>query len=196
MKIYKNLDINNLDGEVWKVIEDFPDYQVSNLGRIKSFKRYKEGKILIQRKNRHEYLSIDLWKNRNKITKRVHRLQLLTFKPIDNSNIFQVNHIDGNKENNLLENLEWCTASENDKHAYRIGLKKSNHKSINIGEKHPLNKLKNGEVWLIKKILNSDYYKSGKINQTFIGKMFEVSHQVISKIKLEKLWSHIKYEEI
>lgn len=60
-----------------------------------------------------------------KKTFRVHRLVLLAFRPIENSDDFEVNHIDGNKENNNLDNLEWCTASENQQHAFRTGLQKA-----------------------------------------------------------------------
>jgi hypothetical protein len=63
------------------------------------------------------------------------------------------------------------------------------------GIKNGSSKLKDGEVWLIKKILNSDYYKSGKITQKFIGKMFEVSQLTISAIKTGRIWSHIKLEK-
>jgi len=50
MESWKNLNLKNLDGEIWKIIKDFPDYMVSNFGRVKSFKIYKEGKILKQNK--------------------------------------------------------------------------------------------------------------------------------------------------
>jgi len=63
------------------------------------------------------------------------------------------------------------------------------------GEKHYLSKLKDNEVWLIKKILDSNYYKSGKITQKFISKMFNVTQETISLIKTGKIWSHIKLGE-
>lgn len=53
----------------------------------------------------------------------VHRLILENFKPVENMDKMQVNHIDGNKWNNKLSNLEWVTCSENNKHAHKIGLK-------------------------------------------------------------------------
>lgn len=60
-----------------------------------------------------------------KKTFRAHRLVLMAFNPIDNMDDLQVNHIDGNKKNNKLENLEWCSASENQIHAYKTGLNKA-----------------------------------------------------------------------
>jgi len=210
MEIYKNLDINDLDYEVWKVIADFPSYQVSNLGRIKSFKRYKNGKILKQQIDKYGYLYCRLNNNIKSKHKKVHRLVLITFKPIENSNNFECNHKNDIKICNILENLEWCTQHENITSAIKSGLigKKGNKNNF-FGKYHSeeskykisktrkekfYNKLKDGEVWLIKKILNSDYYKSGKISLTKIGKMFKIHRQTISDIKNNKLWSNIKYE--
>jgi len=119
--------------EEWKTINEFPDYEVSNLGRVKSFKRYKEGRILKCGKDRGGYLHVSLWKNKKGYTKKIHRLILENFNPIDNMEKLQCNHIDGNKENNIYpENLEWMTCSENHKHAYRIGL------MSNKGENNPM----------------------------------------------------------
>lgn len=60
-----------------------------------------------------------------KRTFRAHRLVMMAFEPRENMDELEVNHIDGNKKNNKLENLEWCTASENQKHAFKMGLQKA-----------------------------------------------------------------------
>lgn len=62
--------------------------------------------------------------NNTKKTFRLHRLVLMAFKPVENMESLEVNHIDGDKTNNKLENLEWCTASENQRHAFDTGLQK------------------------------------------------------------------------
>jgi len=62
------------------------------------------------------------------------------------------------------------------------------------GKNCTYSQLKSGEVWLIKKILNSDYYKSGKITLKGIGQMFSVEYYVVSDIKNKRTWSHIKLE--
>jgi len=139
MEIWKNLNLKNLDGEIWKIIKDFTDYMVSNFGRVKSFKIYKEGKILKQNKYRTGYLYVNLWKNKKEYHKYVHRLVLETFEPIEDMDKFECNHEDGNKENNIfLENIKWCTHSENIKHAYKLRLiipmKGKNHY---LFRKHP-----------------------------------------------------------
>lgn len=73
-----------------------------------------------------EYQIINLSKlDGKKRTFRVHRLVMMAFKPIENMDELEVNHLDGNKKNNKLENLEWCTASENQRHAFKTGLQKA-----------------------------------------------------------------------
>lgn len=73
-----------------------------------------------------EYQIINLSKlDGKKRTFRVHRLVMMAFNPVENMDELEVNHLDGNKKNNKLENLEWCTASENQKHAFKTGLQKT-----------------------------------------------------------------------
>lgn len=73
-----------------------------------------------------EYQIINLSKlDGKKRTFRVHRLVMMAFKPVENMDELEVNHLDGNKKNNKLENLEWCTTSENQKHAFKTGLQKA-----------------------------------------------------------------------
>lgn len=109
-----------LQNEVWKnlPIENYETYQVSNLGRIKSFKIKKEGKILswgpASASDNHQKVNLS-YQNRTKKFF-VHRLVMLAFCPIENSDKMQVNHKDGNPLNNRLENLEWMTSEENHRH--------------------------------------------------------------------------------
>ncbi len=105
--------------EIWKPIKGYEGYyKISNLGRIKNirtntFKTISIGKI--------GYPVVYLYKDGSYKTYYVHRLLAETFIPnIDNK--LQVNHIDGNKTNNSLNNLEWITYFKNIQHAYDINL--------------------------------------------------------------------------
>ena len=96
--------------EKWQIIEDYSSYQVSNLGRIRS----KKG-ILKPIKSSNGYLHIFLYNNGIKKQFLLHRLVCKAFKK-NIYNLSEINHIDGNKENNNINNLEWCTRKENVHH--------------------------------------------------------------------------------
>lgn len=99
--------------EIWRDIDGFPDYQISNMGYVKSFKLNKiQGKI-VKPANHSGYLAINLAKDNRTYCKQVHRLVLETFKPCDNMQKLTVNHIDHNRSNNYVDNLEWLTSKEN-----------------------------------------------------------------------------------
>jgi len=134
---------DNYSGEIWREIPSRPKYQVSNLGRIRRIKT-KIGlpyckPLTVQMPNKYQaYVTINLQRKRFYI----HRLVALAFIPNPN-NLPQVNHIDGNKANNAVYNLEWVTRSENGLHAYKVlhikpsakgrfGKEANRHKAVNV----------------------------------------------------------------
>jgi len=107
--------------EIWKEIPNTKGYyKVSNFGNVYSVRR---NKIIAKNVHRNGYVSAWLGVDDKIMTKPVHRLVAEAFIP-NPQNKTQVNHIDGNKQNNRVDNLEWVTQSENMKHAQRIGLQK------------------------------------------------------------------------
>ena len=104
--------------EEWRNIPNYEGiYKVSNMGNIKSL---ITNKILKPSFDRFGYARFSATKFKKQKTLIIHRIVMEVFNPV--SAKLQVNHIDGDKSNNKLENLEWCTDSENKLHAYANGL--------------------------------------------------------------------------
>ena len=113
--------------EIWIQAFDFENYEVSNLGRVKSLydnKHKRRDKILKPQPTNCGYLRAVLRINNKTFYVLVHRLVMKSFKLITNAEKMDVNHINGIKTDNSLSNLEWNTRVENQLHAYKTGLQK------------------------------------------------------------------------
>jgi len=158
--------------EEWKSIKGFESYyEVSNFGNIKSITSTKlrtrnrpstkKEKIFKQRLSKEGYCRTALTVKNKVSYLQVHRIVAEAFIPNPN-NYPVVNHIDGNKLNNHVSNLEWTTSSLNQKHAYDTGLKK---KKINLEQKLEIIELRKQGL---------TYYK--------IAEKYNVSYQLIHYI--------------
>ena len=168
--------------EKWKVIRKFPNYAVSNQGRVKRITPGNgtyAGKILKLQKHNWGYYRVGLRNEKQTCMMPIHTLVLKAFtgpRPFK----YVGNHKSGIKTENWIDNLEWVTVSEDRKHAYDTGLR-------GIGEKQGGAKLKEGEVWLIKRILAAKV-----VTQRRIAYIFKISYPTITDIKGGKTWGHIR----
>lgn len=115
--------------------------------------------------------------NGKKKTFRVGRLVMMAFCPIENMDKLEVNHIDGNKKNNNLNNLEWCSSSENQKHAYRTGLNKPR-----CGEDNHFSRLKEKDIEKIFEL------REQGLTQKEISEVIGCTRSNISYILNKKTW--------
>lgn len=119
-----NKYIENLKEEEWKRLAEYPNYLISNYGRIMNIRTKRLLKPYAD--NCGGYLCVSLWKNNRGAVKRIHQLVYIIFHEDNNLNGYVINHVDGNKKNNYYLNLEKITYKENNLHAvYQIKTNKS-----------------------------------------------------------------------
>ena len=155
--------------EEWRPVKGFEGYyEVSNLGRVRSLDRVDSvgrvriGKILKQSAKNNGYMHLVLSANGIKKNAHAHRLVAQAFIP-NPLNKMDVNHIDGDKTNNKVDNLEWATRSENQKHAYDIGLQPKDDSRFAGFESH------NKEIRVPVIVDGDKYFKSQKAAAQYIG---------------------------
>jgi hypothetical protein len=156
--------------EIYKTINGYEKYSVSDKGNVYSHKSKRLLKPIIRKDG---YFGVEL---SNKFFY-IHRLVLITFKGYEERK--EVNHIDGVKSNNTLENLEWLTHKENIIHSVKNNLVKRNY-----GSKHHMSKISESDVVFIRQ--NKRKYKYKEIME-----MFNISKSTLKSIYTKKTWRHI-----
>lgn len=184
--------------EVWKKIPKF-EYEVSTYGRIKSLpkkhlQKYSTGKIgthitkekiLNIRHDTKGYSTCILYRGGKTFCKKVHRLVAEAF--IKNTfKLPQVNHIDSIKDDNRVENLEWCDNQYNQIHSWASGCRVNNY----IGEQNNKAKLKNKDVVRIR------LAKMLGMKTRELCEIFNIDRHTVMNIKNMKTWKHIKLLEV
>lgn len=174
--------------EIWKGIPDFDGYEISNYGKIKSYKIRLKGvgnweinynktpRILKFTKHYKGYLMVQLSQNGKQKRFMVHKLIALTFLGLPPKGKTQIRHLDDNKINNCVSNLKWGNGKEN----FKDRLKN------NINGK----KLTNDDVSFIKTELKN--YKHGMLKK--LSKKFKVSLGAIHNIKTNRNWKNLVIE--
>lgn len=176
--------------ETWKslkgIVECGDYYEVSDFGNVRSITRIcsagrtKKGRILKQSKNKKGYMTVKFSLNGKEKSYIVHRLVAIAFIP-NPENKPQVNHIDNIRDNNRLNNLEWCTNSENQQHCVAQGRDKRQ-----LGEDRPASKLKENDVLEIRAL-----WTTGKYKQRDLAEMYSVGQRTITTIVNRITWKHI-----
>ena len=180
--------------EEWKNVEGFPNYMISNYGRLyskthitvfKDGRRKKfEGQFIKICKSKNGYSIARLSHEGVKKTKCIHRLVADHFiNKISGKS--EINHKDGNKSNNKIENLEWCTSKENKAHGWQTKLYKP-HNNMR-GEKHGNCKLSEEQVLKIRKL-----YDDKKKTLKELSMLFNTPHSTIQKIVYRKTWKELE----
>lgn len=174
--------------EQWKDIQGYEGlYQVSNMGKIKALRRRVDTGKCHREWGEHflsygvddsGYFRTNLAKDGANKTVKVHRLVAEAFIP-NPDNKPTVNHKDGNKQNNSVENLEWATMSEQLHHAHKVGLKST------AGEKNPMHKLSKEDVEWIR---NNYIPRHKEYGAVALARKFNVHRKTISRINVGSYW--------
>lgn len=155
-------------------IKDFPDYYVTDSGDVYSANYRQSGRIkrMVKCRCGGGYLNVCLRKDNKNYTRLIHRLVAEAFIP-NPENKPQINHKNGDKTDNRVKNLEWVTASENEKHSYKVLHKKANKAGLGkFGKDSPSSKpvvqIKDGKIVGEYEGLMDAYRKTG-INYRYIS---------------------------
>lgn len=172
--------------EEWKTIEDFPNYEVSNMGNVRS-KVHKDAKgrmkggVVLKPSfdSRGNYLHVNLVKDGKAHPKNIHRLVATAF--VENPDSYpEVNHMDECKTNNAADNLEWCT------HKYNNNYRSKKYSSL--GSRNAMSKISKDIVLFIKE---NHIFCGGEMRNKELAEMFELSPTHVCAIAHGRRWNYV-----
>ena len=173
--------------EIWKDVVGYEGmYQVSDRGRARRISKGPgtyPGRLLKPYTDAYGYLRVDLRCNGKRKNATVHRLVAEAFLGPAPSPKHEVNHKNGDRVDNRVENLEWVTRSENLTHAFRV---LGSRHGISQGEAHGQAKLTRRDVVEIRRL-----WATGDYTQAELGEMFGVTQSTIHLIVTRKHWKHV-----
>lgn len=175
--------------KIWKQIDEYPTYEVSSDGELKTFNWKNKGveKIMRPARDGCGYLRTMLKNKEGKFcTIKVHRIVAKTFIP-NPENKGEVNHKNGIKTDNRVINLEWCTRSENLKHAFDIQL------ITKKGENNPAATVTEAQVLEIRKnyVYGTNCRRKGSVTKKQLAEKYNTTFAVIKQIIQGKTWKHL-----
>lgn len=162
----------------WREIPGYPGYKASDDGRIASFRRNPSGYILSQHKSSNGYMRVQLMRGGTGNCAGVHRFVAMAFIPNPN-NLPEVNHKNGDKTDNRVENLEWVTSSQNHLHAYRVLGKQPYAKGKHFDRRA---KLSPTEVRLI---------RSSNLGLSELSEYFGISESTVYNVRKKRTYKYV-----
>jgi len=160
----------------WKDIDGYGGkYQISSEGFVRNT---KSGRTLKPSSDTKGYTRVNLHKEGKLKTNKLHRLVAIYFLQ-NKEDLSQVNHINGIKDDNRVENLEWCDQNHNMRHAYSLELKDTK------GVKNGRSSISEEDVYRIRTLLNTD------LTQIEIAEIIGTSKHIVSNIKNKRTWNHL-----
>lgn len=196
--------ITDIPGEEWRDIEGYEGlYKVSNMGRVLSLVRHQPA-ILKPLPNNTGYPQVGLRKNGMRKALLIHRLVMAAFEPVPHQEMLQVNHKNMNTADARLENLEWCTAIENQAHYLNaVGIWPAEPKPIKLGppnlrNRFGIGKLITGADHHLSKLTDADVIEIRRLcsarkhgTKIAVARQFGISKGTLDQIVSGKTWRHL-----
>lgn len=170
-----------MNDEIWKPLIDFPNYEVSNFGNVKSLTKIKRGSNLSPSSRKKGYLQVQICRNNTVRSMYIHRMVWQTFMG-EIPNGMEINHKDGNKHNNHIDNLECVTPQQNSQHSWSLGL------CI------PTQGMRSGRAKLTDDLVREIRfrYENEDISQPKLAREYGVSKTLIWDVVSGNRWKHVK----